>query len=289
MKCPHCSVGINLETEETSVWPKNDVEESGMGYDVSYGHCPECQELIVSLRHGKYSEKKTSEYTYGVLNDLESEEIIYPRQIARKVEAEVPERFKKDFVEACAVLPISPKASPALSRRILQDILREQFKIKHPSLANEIDDFINLKDVPSYLTQAVDAVRNVGNFAAHPTKDTNTGEVVEVEPGEAEWLLDVIEALFDFAFVQPIRLEERKQKLNQKLQAVGKPPMKSKKSQQRQNKALHPTAYSFGFALVPRSKPSLPAAGELNRCAVACALTRHTGYEKRRLCYESNE
>jgi len=29
------------------------------------------------------------------------------------------------------------------------------------------------------------------------------------------------------------------------------------------NKALHPTAYSFGFPLVPRSKPALPAAGEL--------------------------
>ena len=33
-------------------------------------------------------------------------------------------------------------------------------------------------------------------------------------------------------------------------------------NQQRHNKALHPAAYSFGFPLVPRSKPALPAAGE---------------------------
>lgn len=129
-------------------------------------------------------------------------------------------------MEACAVLPLSSKASAALSRRILQDILREHFSIKHSSLANEIEDFIGLKDVPSYLSQAVDAIRNIGNFAAHPLKDTNTGEIVDVEPGEAEWLLDVIESLFDFTFVQPTRLEQRRKSLNEKLKALGKPPMK---------------------------------------------------------------
>ena len=76
------------------------------------------------------------------------------------------------------------------------------------------------------MTDAVDAIRNVGNFAAHPLKDTNTGQIVDVEPGEAEWLLEVLEALFDFTFVQPKRLDERKKKLNEKLQALGKPPMK---------------------------------------------------------------
>ncbi len=78
----------------------------------------------------------------------------------------------------------------------------------------------------SYLSEAVDAVRNVGNFAAHPLKDTNTGEIVEVEEGEAEWLLDVIDALFGFTFVQPKRLEKRKKELNEKLSNLGKPPMK---------------------------------------------------------------
>ena len=59
-------------------------------------------------------------------------------------------------------------------------------KIEGRNLAQEIDAFIQLKDVPSYLSDAVDAIRNVGNFAAHPLKDTSTGEIVDVEPGEAE-------------------------------------------------------------------------------------------------------
>lgn len=32
---------------------------------------------------------------------------------------------------------------------------------------------------------------------------------------------------------------------------------------QQANNALHPTVFSSGFPLVPRSKPALPAAGEL--------------------------
>ncbi len=89
-----------------------------------------------------------------------SEEIIYPKFSSRSDELEVPDRYKKDFLEASAVLSISPKASAALSRRILQDILRQELKIQKPSLAQEIDEFVQRKDIPSYLSDAVDAVRN---------------------------------------------------------------------------------------------------------------------------------
>lgn len=41
-------------------------------------------------------------------------------------------------------------------------------------------------------------MRNIGNFAAHPLKDTSTGEILPVEAGEAEWNLETLEALFDF-------------------------------------------------------------------------------------------
>ena len=53
--------------------------------------------------------------------------------------------------------------------------------------------------------------------------------------------------------------------------------MEARLTNKRQNKALHPTAYSFGFPLVPRSKPALPAAGELGRCVAAPAWMREAG------------
>jgi hypothetical protein len=57
-------------------------------------------------------------------------------------------------------------------------------------------------------------------------KSTASGEVVPVEPGEAEWNLDVLEALFDFYFVQPAWVKKKRDALNLKLQQAGKPPMK---------------------------------------------------------------
>ena len=81
--------------------------------------------------------------------------------------------------------------------------------------------------MPSWLAENLDAVRVVGNFAAHPVKSTHTGDVVEVEPGEAEFLLEVIEGLFDFYFVLPKRAEKQRAALNEKLQGAGKPDLKT--------------------------------------------------------------
>ena len=47
-----------------------------------------------------------------------------------------------------------------------------------------------------------------------------------VEPGEAEWNLDVLEDLFDFYFVRPARTAAKVDALNKKLIEAGKPPMK---------------------------------------------------------------
>ena len=76
---------------------------------------------------------------------------------------------------------------------MLQNVLHQEYQIQKRTLADEIDEFINMQGVPSHLAGAIDAVRNIGNFGAHPLKDTNTSEIVDVEPGEAEWLLDVLE------------------------------------------------------------------------------------------------
>lgn len=151
----------------------------------------------------------------------------YPRAPSRPAPPpEVPKEFADDYVEAALVLSDSPKASAALSRRCLQHILREKTGVKHSDLAKEIDQVIASNLLPSHLAEAIDAIRNIGNFAAHPIKSTASGEVVAVEPGEAEWNLDVLEGLFDFYFVQPELLKKRRADLNAKLASVGKPPVK---------------------------------------------------------------
>lgn len=139
---------------------------------------------------------------------------------------EVDEDFRRDFTEAAQTLRISPRASAALSRYCLQKLLHQKGGVQKRNLAEALDEIIESKSLPSYLADAIDAIRNIGNFAAHPLKDLSTGDVVEVEVAEAEWLLEILSSLFDFYFVQPAQMQKRKDELNQKLKALGKPPMK---------------------------------------------------------------
>jgi hypothetical protein len=196
------------------------------GYDIAEGFCPECSHFLVLLRKGRvYEGDFNDEGTRELM--AESVDCIYPPTRDRRPQPpEVPDPYKSNFAEAVAILHLSAKASAAISRRILQHILRDEFHIKRRSLADEIVAFVAMPNIPSHLADAVDAVRTVGNLAAHPTKDAQTGEVLEVEPGEAEWLIEVLELLFDFTFVQPKRLADRKTALNAKLAAAGKPPIK---------------------------------------------------------------
>ena len=60
----------------------------------------------------------------------------------------------------------------------------------------------------------------------HPIKSERPGEVVDVEPGEADWNLDVLEALFNYYFVQPATIKKKQEILNLKLKEVDKKGMK---------------------------------------------------------------
>jgi hypothetical protein len=142
-----------------------------------------------------------------------------------EVTADEPD-IADDYAEACLVLPDSAKASAALSRRALQHLLREKAHTTKRALADAIQEVLDSKALPSELAADLDAVRNVGNFGAHPLKNTSTGEIIDVEPGEAEWNLDVLEGLFDFYFVRPAISAKKREALDKKLKDAGKPPMK---------------------------------------------------------------
>jgi endogenous inhibitor of DNA gyrase (YacG/DUF329 family) len=155
------------------------------------------------------------------------DKMVYPKTLNRNpIPPEVSDEFAKDYIQACLVLSDSPKASSALSRRCLQHILREKLNVKKSDLAKEIEEVIEKAQLPTYLLESIDAIRNIGNFAAHPIKSQSSGEIFDVEPGEAEWNLDVLELLFDYLFVQPELLKNKKQALNAKLSEAGKPKMK---------------------------------------------------------------
>jgi hypothetical protein len=107
----------------------------------------------------------------------------------------------------------------------LQSILHGAAGVNHGNLHNEIGEVSSSGGLPTHLAADLHAVREIGNFAAHPNKSTNTGAIVGVEPAEAEWNLEVIEALFDFYYVQPARAKAKRDALNKKLDDADRKPI----------------------------------------------------------------
>ncbi len=210
MICPHCGIGTSPLFRPAAIGNAH-----GIPFHTQTGNCSECGDLIVM--------------GVWVVGGEESSEILLfptgPR--SRPIPPEVTGEYAQDFREASIVLEFSPKASAALSRRLVQHILREKAGITKRNLDEEIEEVIAQGHLPPDLADDLDMIRTVGNFAAHPIKSTSTGEVVEVEPGEAEGLLDVLEELLDYYFVRPARRAEKRAKLDAKLTEAGKPPLKT--------------------------------------------------------------
>ena len=217
MKRPHCAIDFHASEK------KKIIGSDSEGYwGIGFQTCSACSKLIVRIF-------ASSEFhpAYDGWGDELVSYLVRPKVAGRDpIPLEVPAEYAEDYTEACLVLSDSPKASAALSRRGLQHILRGKANVKHSDLYQEIQEILNKNMLPSHVAESLDAVRNIGNFAAHPLKSKSTGEIVDVEAGEAEWNLDVIEALFDFFFVTPAKILAKKTALNQKLIDLGKPPIK---------------------------------------------------------------
>jgi hypothetical protein len=182
-----------------------------------YAECPSCRRLIVTI------EKLTLKKTIGYVPV--AEQVVWPFAMNRTpAPPQVPVPLATDYNESALVLGFSPKASAALSRRCLQSVLREKGGTTARDLSDQIEQV--LKTLPSYIANSLDAVRNIGNFAAHEQKSKNTGAILDVEPGEAEWNLEVLETLFDFYYVKPELEAAKREALNKKLDEAGKPPVK---------------------------------------------------------------
>jgi hypothetical protein len=236
-RCPHCHTaftmdGVNFENlhlrfERPRPGPPGRMPEPGYVPEKSFTSlsldtllCPSCKGQIIWL-----NETENVLDGRGYVGPLKSFQLLWPRNPKRPMPPGVPEPLASDFREAHDTLSISPKASAALSRRCLQALILSQEGIKDHNLIDQVKKLLARNKIPAHLAADLDAIRNVGNFAAHPQKDLNTGEIVDVEPGEAEWTLEVLEALLIFYFVELPKSEARRKALNEKLGSAGHKPM----------------------------------------------------------------
>lgn len=201
MLCPSCSFELDdlpwnyvkIKEDDSSVW---------FIYNVQ---CPSCSDEIIRLiifakQHfkvkGKFEDK------WNPMKDV----ILYPKEsIHRKLPnwiGVVPDKFAMDYKEANFILYDSPKASCTLSRRCIQNILTTMENVYSNELSVQIKEIAEKPNFPSSLIELLDVARKIGNLSAHPEKTRYTKEVVQIEPAEAEFCLDVLEELFKYYFVK---------------------------------------------------------------------------------------
>jgi hypothetical protein len=226
MRCPHCTVDFHEEWTG-KFFSSSDKYRVSVPFRNTAVHwsyrttvCSKCKDITIEI-----APMSVDSETF-----LQNWRMIYPIGASRgPISPEVPAEIADDYIEACNVLPVSPKASAALSRRCLQNILHEA-GYTAPNLAKEIDLLLNETDsrkaIPQRLRATIDSIRNFGNFGAHPINDKTALQIIEVDDHEAEWCLNILEECFEHFYVGPAAARERKAALDAKLAAAGKPPSK---------------------------------------------------------------
>jgi hypothetical protein len=159
---------------------------------------------VASLHQAEFSGNSWT-YTRKPIEEWQ----LRPKSLAKPFPAYISKAILDDYKEACLIVSDSPKASATLSRRCLQGIIRDFWKISKPRLIDEIKELEGKIDASTW--RAIDGVRSVGNIGAHMEKDINL--VVDVDPEEAKTLIGLIEFLLKDWYVARHDREEHMQKV----------------------------------------------------------------------------
>lgn len=210
-QCPFCWHHTTITDARVSEDVHKITLPSKLGHQRLYSRaiaCPneQCKELFVRVTLAKYvpvsggNDKVEAPHSVWVLR---------PVAEVRPFPAYVPEAIRADYAEAKQILHLSPKASAALSRRCLQGMIRDFWSVKEKDLFHEIKALQGKVDSKTW--QALDAVRTIGNIGAHMEKDINL--IVDVGPGEAQLLVELIERLIEDWYVERHEHDARMDKM----------------------------------------------------------------------------
>ena len=118
---------------------------------------------------------------------------LLPESIAKPQPGYIPEPIVDNYKQACRIRDLSPNASATMSRRCLQGMIRDFWKVEEKR--NLLDEIKAIKDrVEPATLEAIDAARKIGNIGAHMEQDVDL--ILNVEPNDAQVLIKLIEILF---------------------------------------------------------------------------------------------
>ena len=201
--CPYCRQPqpVSLNRSEVLSYKINSNSKHGLtAAKIESTTClnPACNELEVIVALYTMEQRSNGITKKGIL----AFHRLMPSSFSTVQPEYIPQPIRNDYYEACAIRDLSPKASATLSRRCLQGMIRDFAGIALRTLDLEIkalrkacDDGQAPKGVDVETIDAIDHIRSIGNIGAHMEKDI--GVIVDVDPDEAQQLIDLIEMLFE--------------------------------------------------------------------------------------------
>ena len=200
--CPYCNHPTTItDPNYFQSWEKIEIAKSELGdigFFIQSVTCPntECSKLWLRAELCRTYKQTAYPHDWVKSTIIQSWQLL-PESEAKVLPDYIPQPIQQDYYEACRIRDLSPKASATLARRCLQGMIRDFWGVKKARLKDEIDDLE--EKVDSDVWASIDAVRSVGNIGAHMEKDINI--IVDVEPGEAQLLIGLIEQLVDDWYV----------------------------------------------------------------------------------------
>ena len=156
-----------------------------------------------------------------IVNFCNKDGCVYPGRPALSSRArlsdDVPSELAVEYHTAAQVIPYSPEASAAISRRLLHRFLESHVGAGGGSLAERIEAATSSGELPPYLRDALDTLAQVARLDVDDAKSARPDVLAPTQPGEPEWLLDVLDQLFDLYFVQPARLQRKRARLEEQV------------------------------------------------------------------------
>ncbi len=206
-ECLYCGHKTTVNSNDLSTVREHLEVKSAIDQNLAIGataiRCPNpaCHQLTLTVRlyHAQFKHPQT--WAFHTL----AEWPLLPRSGAKVFPDYIPAAIRQDYEEACLIVNDSPKAAATLARRCLQGMIRDFWQVAPKRLVDEVEAIKDRVEPETWL--AIDAVRSLGNIGAHMEKDVNL--VVDVDPGEAEQLIALIETLLREWYVARHERQER--------------------------------------------------------------------------------
>lgn len=212
--CPHCGVFSQIKWHEDKALSMVNpyTEELDIGY--CFAQCEYCQEVMCF----SYELLSAYEDPYdGWIEEFNSK-MLYPKQIGILPAEDMPEHIKKTYREASLVFEDSPRASCALLRLAIQELMiylgehySEYSDLKGENINDDIGLLVRKHNLSVKIQQALDGVRIAGNNAVHP------GELdIDDNRDIAEKLFKIINFIIEEMVTKPKEIREIYERMPQK-------------------------------------------------------------------------